>query len=328
MTIEVSLTSSAQETLCPRPVLRAGGLSLRRFLLLVLALTLLAIAADQLAAPILQTSTPLWAAAACLLLIWRRDELPSAFGDGAFEPALSKSRLAVFFAAHFLLILLARWMTSTFQPVAGMPTSAGTVIAAWKLTVLVPTLVLLPLSRSKELLAAYKHEIAAALVVLLTFSPWRILHAIWPWYGQLLCRFVYALAHFFVPGLGYTTALTPTVTGPDLDITILEGCSGMNGFELFGYLFGVVAFLDWNRIRKGRALFAYIAGLLAMVVGNALRITSFVVLGNHGFADFVLRFHLSAGWIFFSVLFLAYLSLTYGWMLKKVNAVVQPQQAE
>lgn len=328
MTSGVSRTSSAEESLRSQPVAQAEGLSVRRFLLLVLALTFLAIAADQIAAPILHTSTPLWATAACLLLAWRREELPSAFGDEVFEQALSKRRLAVFFAAHLLLILLARWMTSTFQPLAGMSTDGGIVIAACKLTVLVPTLALLPRSRWRELLAAFRPEIVAALVVFITYSPWRTPQAIWPWYGQLLGRFVYGLARIAVPGLGYVSGLTPTLTGPDLDITIFQGCSGMNGFELFGYLFGVIAVFDWNRLRKGRALFAYFAGLLVMLVGNALRITSYVVLGNHGFADLVLRFHLSAGWIFFSVLFLAYLSLTYGWMLEKKNAGLPPPQAE
>ena len=46
-------------------------------------------------------------------------------------------------------------------------------------------------------------------------------------------------------------------------------------------------------------------------VGNGLRIVSFVVLGNHGFAEVVARFHLNAGWIFFSVLFLVYLFSIY-----------------
>lgn len=324
MTIGVSLSSSAQESLRLRRVVPAEGLAVRRIFMLVLALTLLAIAADQFAAPILHTNTPLWATAACLLLVWRRDEWPSAFGDGAFKQVLAKRRVAVFFAAHFLVILFARWMTSTFQPLAGTPTAGGIVIAAWKLTLLAPTLVLLPLSRWRELLAAYRPEIVAALVVFITYSPWRTAQIIWPWYGQLLGRFVYTLSRFAVPGMGYVSNLTPILTGPDLDITIFQGCSGLNGFELFGYLFGMVTFFDWNRLRKGPALFAYFAGLLVILVGNAVRIASYVVLGNHGLADFVLRFHLSAGWIFFSVIFLAYLSLTYRWMLKKQTAVLQP----
>ena len=71
---------------------------------------------------------------------------------------------------------------------------------------------------------------------------------------------------------------------------------------------------------------AYGAGLLAMLLDNAIRITSFVVLGNHGFAESVSRFHISAGWIFFSIVFLVYLSMTYGWLLGKRDAATQQQQ--
>jgi exosortase/archaeosortase family protein len=320
LTVKLSLKGSTDQGLASRTVAREGASEVSRSILIVLFLTFVAIATDQYAAPILQTTSPLWATAACLLLVWRQHSSPVYFGNGAFdEQVLSKWRVAAFFTAHVLLILFARWMTGTFQSAAGTPTSTGALIAVWKFTVLAPTLLLLPPSRLKEMLSAYKHEIIAGLVVMATFSPWRVLQAVWPWYGQVLGRFVYELSRFSVPGLGYVNDLTPTLTGPHLDITIVQACSGITGFELFGYLFSLVTLMDWNRLRKGRALFAYFAGLLAVLVGNALRITSFVVFGNHGFADFVLRFHVSAGWIFFSVIFLIHLLYTYGWMLEKAN---------
>lgn len=48
-----------------------------------------------------------------------------------------------------------------------------------------------------------------------------------------------------------------------------------------------------------------------MLGSNALRIVSLVVFGNHGFSETVSQYHLAAGPIFFSVVFLLYLSLTY-----------------
>jgi len=56
-----------------------------------------------------------------------------------------------------------------------------------------------------------------------------------------------------------------------------------------------------------------------MIFGNVVRITSLVVLGNHGFADFVSRFHVNAGWLFFAAIFLIFLSLTYRWMLIRIR---------
>jgi exosortase/archaeosortase family protein len=287
---------------------------------------LVAVAADQFAAPILHSSSPLWATTACLLLVWRRGKIPPSPGDPALELSISMGRVTAFLAAHSVIILLARSLSSTLQAASGAMTVGGTLVAASKVCVLAPTMLLFPLAAWKRMATIYFPEAIAALVVLLTYFPSRALEALWPWYGQLLGRFVYTLARIFVPGLAYLGDSNPTLSGPDLDVTIVPECSGINGIELFDYLFGVVAFLDWNRLRKGRALCAYGAGLLAMLLGNAIRITSFVVLGNHGFAESVSRFHISAGWIFFSIVFLVYLSMTYGWMLGKRDAATQQQQ--
>ena len=222
-----------------------------------------------------------------------------------------------------MLVVAARLLTETVQPLAGRVTAGGTLLAGVKLCVLFPTLLLLPFAQWKKVVRLYAPEAIAGLVVLITFFPRRVLEALWPWYGQALGQFVFLLARFLVPGLGYLKDLDPTLTGPDLDVTIILDCSGINGLELFDILFSLVVISDWNRLCKSRTFFAYFAGLLAMLLGNALRITSFVVLGNHGFAQSVLRFHISAGWIFFSVVFLVYLCLTYRWMLNKRNTPPQ-----
>jgi exosortase/archaeosortase family protein len=305
---------------------RPGSLAASRFLLLGLALTLVAIAADQFAAPILRSSSPPWATTVCLLLVWRRGTVPATPGDPPLELSISIGRLAAFLAAHSALILLARSLSGALQAASGAPTVAGTLVALGKLTVLAPTIILFSIRSWKAITSVYFPEAFAGVVVLLTFFPSRALETVWPWYGQALGRFVSALARIFVPGLAYLADSNPTLSGPELDVTIVPECSGISGLELFDYLFGVVALLDWNRLRKGRALAGYFAGLLAMLLGNAIRITSFVVFGNHGFAESISRFHISAGWIFFSLVFLVYLSIIYSWMLGKRDATAQDQQ--
>lgn len=190
-------------------------------------------------------------------------------------------------------------------------TPANWLITALKFSVFLPTFLLLPWRQWHLVARLYSYEILAAFVVLLTFFPSRFLDALWPWYGQALGRSVFQCSRLFVPTLVYLRSAAPTLSGPQLDVTILPSCSGINGIELFDYLFGFVVFLDWNRLRKGRALLAYFGGLAAILCGNAVRISSFVVFGNHGFADIIARFHISAGWIFFSFVFLFYLSVTY-----------------
>jgi exosortase/archaeosortase family protein len=251
------------------------------------------IAADQFAAPTLDSSSPLWAAAVCLALVWRRDEvgfereIRTSNSNFSADPAaeawtfgFSFARISLFVGAHVLLVSAARFLHEALDAINGTFSFAGWITAVLKLSVLLPTLMLLPLKRCRILARAYAAEGIAALVVLFTFFPGRILASVWSWYGQVLGRLVFLLSGFFVHGLTYTNTLTPTGHGPDLDVTILRACSGISGIELFDYLFAFMALLDWNRLRKGRTLFAYFAGIVAMFAGNALRIASFVILGN------------------------------------------------
>lgn len=322
----MSLSNSPVGSLPSRKISRLADLEAFPSLLLALALTLIAIAADQFAAPILHSTTPLWATSACLLLVWRRGKSPLFAAEAPAAPAHSLGRLAAFAAAHLVLVFLSRTMAGALEPVAGTPTIGGALVGTWKMFILVPTLLLLSVPFWKELVNAYRSESRATVVVLLAASvPGRLLKVLWPWYGQVLGRLAYALARPFVPGLGYDHALYPTLIGPDVDITIEWKCSGIAGFELFSYLFGIVMLVDWNRLRKGRALIAYVVGVFAVLLGNALRITSIVVLGNRG--DSIPQLHVYVGWMFFSSIFLIYLSLTYGWMLDKNKKGPERQQA-
>ncbi len=50
--------------------------------------------------------------------------------------------------------------------------------------------------------------------------------------------------------LAYLADSNPTLSGPELDVTIVPECSGINGLELFDYLLGSVMLLGWNRVNK------------------------------------------------------------------------------
>lgn len=305
----------------------SGSFTAPRIVFFALLLTLLAIVADQFAAPILYSSSPLWAVTASMLLVWRRGKVLCTEDDSPFVPSLPIKRVVPFFAVHGLLILFARTLSGAVQNSSGTTTAAGALLAVSKLCVLAPTVLLFPLAIWKRIARVYFPEAIAGLLVLLTFFPNRALDTNWPWYGQALGRSVYGLARVFVPALIYLRDLNPTLSGPRLDVTIIPECSGISGVELFDYLFGMVMIFDWNRLKKGRALIGYAAGLLAMLLGNTIRITALVILGNRGFTESVARFHVSAGSIFFSIVFLVYLSMTYGWMLGRKSAPAQQQPA-
>jgi exosortase/archaeosortase family protein len=297
----------------PRPTISPA----RKRLTVVLVLTLLAIGADQLLAPITRTSAPLWATFALLLLVWRRGKSNPASGDGDPEQSLFALRLILFVVMHLGLVLVSHFLTARAEPYSGSPTVQGTIVGLGKLAVLAPTFLLLPLSSWKRFLSTYRVEACAALLVLCINVPRRILEATWPWYGQGLGWSVYMLARGLVPGLTYQGGLEPTIVGPRQDTALVLLCSGISAFELLAYVFGFVVLLDWKHLRKARALLIYLGCLFLMLVSNAFRIALLVVLGNRGFADFVMHFHVYAGSLFFCSVFLVYLSLAYKWMTQK-----------
>jgi exosortase/archaeosortase family protein len=307
----VSLTFTSERNFRSQTLFQQGNLTVPQFAFLASLLTLGACAADQFVAPALYSTSPLWAAAVCAALVWRRGDIEFQRLEGAVNIGFSFERIALFVAAHAFLVSLALLLPAALEQLAGTVASMGLITAGLKVSVLLPTLLLLPRERWPIVARTYAAEGIASLIVLFTFFPGRFLAAIWPWYGQVLGSLVFFVSGLFVHGITYAAALSPTIHGPGLDVTILPACSGITGIELFDYLFAFVALLDWNRLRKGRALLAYFGGIAVMLAGNGLRIVSFVVLGNHGFAEVVARFHLTAGWIFFSVLFLVYLFSIY-----------------
>lgn len=300
-----------------------GLLSLYHFVVLLLFLTLAAAAADQFASPVLYSSSPLWATGICLLLVLRRgrSRLPS---PTVSELTFPRVRLALFAGLHLLLVLAALRMGPSLAMAVATDSRTGWLIACLKLLVLGPTVVLIPRKHWEIVVRSYGAELTAGAIALFTFIPTRVFQAIWPWYGQVLGSFCFALASLFVPSPTYTPSLTPTLGGSALDLTILPACSGLSGIELFQCLFLFMTVLDWNRLRKGRTALAYFGGLSVMLFSNALRISSLFVLGNRGFADFVAHFHISAGWLFFSAVFVSYLACTYRLLLFPGNSSSQP----
>ena len=158
-------------------------------------------------------------------------------------------------------------------------------------------------------------ELLAAIVVLLTFFPQRLLTMLWPWYSQTLGRAAYALAALFVPNLICVAGPIPTLAGPKLDVAIMYECSGIDGVCLFQALFALVAAVDWRSLNKSRVLIAYFAGITTMLVANFLRISLLAILGNRGLTTWIVRQHGNFGWTVFTLTFLAFLWISYEWML-------------
>ena len=227
-------------------------------------------------------------------------------------------RVFCFFASHLALIGAGLALGSVWRA----PHSAlqAALLAISKYLILLPTAILLPRAGWRGFDRLYRAEWVAAAIALVSFFPLRIFTMAWPWYGQVLGRSVYALSYLFVPGAGYTPSLTPTLLGPNLDVTIIFGCGGLLGIKLFQILFALVLVMDWNLLNRCRAVAVYFGGLGAMLLANVIRITLLFVLGNTRLRNQVIEYHLSAGWILFTLAFIVYLFAVYRWLLGRARA--------
>jgi exosortase/archaeosortase family protein len=278
---------------------------------LAAGVSLLLISLDFALTPALRNTTPLVATALLACLLARR---LSVLPPNRTGRPISIGRVAVFLALHVSLIAVARSLGTAGS---GYDASMrGGLLAAGKMLVLLPSAILLPRETWKRLTREFRPELVAVGVAFLTYYPFRIFLTTWPVYSKLLAHLVKSLAAVFVSGLGYRAGANPTITGHALDVTIIFYCSGIDGVRLFQILFGFLLVLDWDRLRRWRTLAGYAAGLATFLLANAIRITSMVVIGNRISADLVVRYHLQAGWIYTTCVFLLYLLVAYRWLIR------------
>lgn len=295
----------------------------QRLLVLALGLSLAAVLIDNWTAQALHNRSPVWTLVVLIALVLRRSShmTPDALAGPYFR--WSWLRLVLFALLHAGMVLLARMASTTLVTAAHSSTVTSGLIVPFKYLVLAPTLVLFPVAAWPRLGRKYAAELIAAALVLFTWNPFRTFETLWPWYSVALGRFVHVLASIFAPGLGYSPGLVPTFLGPRLDVSIIFSCGGLQGIQPFQFLFGIIVVADWNRLNKWRALFGYFAGSAAMLLANALRIALLVVLGNRVSPDLVARYHITAGWFFFSLVFVVFLFISYRWLLHRSSPVLR-----
>lgn len=290
-------------------------------------LTLLTITAEYLLVPALYNQSALLALCVLLFLILRAPVNPDDVPGPDSRPAAW--RVLLFLVVNAGILVAAGHFGPRLTSAALTYSIGASALAATKLLILLTPVVLFPWKAWREIARHYNAELIATAMVLFTFLPFRAFATAWPWYSQALGKLIFTIGGLFVPHLSYAAAPFPTLAGPRLDVTIVFGCSGIEGVKLFDYLFGFVALLDWNRFNKMRLLVGYIAGTAAIILTNGLRILLFVIVGNRISADWVSQYHINAGWLFFVTVFVLFLLLTYKWMLQasaQRNALIQSPQ--
>lgn len=287
----------------------------------VLAITFTTLFLAMLLAPGIGNVTPVIDCAFLLLLLVPRYSYDAFLEfSSASLTRLSRSvwRLSVFILLEFIVFVL-MWTIGRNSS----ESHPNLTFAILRYTVLIPGLALMPISEWRRFGRLYRAECVAAGIALCTFYPYRIFTFSWPYYSQTLGRFVYGLAHPFVPSLQFVPDVSPMLAGSGIDTTIIFACSGLQAINLFQILFGFMLIMDWKVLNQRRVLTAYVAGLVIALLANAVRITLLVVLGNRISPGVVERYHIHAGWVFFTFIFVVYLLSAYNWLRGPVQEALK-----
>jgi exosortase/archaeosortase family protein len=265
---------------------------------------------DSVLAPGLNTLAPALSVGLLLSLLARRQPGPVETVTATASLFPRTWRIAAFLLLHATAVVLAlRWQPSLLKlPASGW---LSVMIATAKYVILFPTIVLMPFAKWRAFARAYRAESVAALLTLLTVYPYRVFHALWPWYSQVLGHAAYWLARPAVHGLSFLPDVTPVLAGPALNVVVIQDCGGLGAIELFQLQFAIILIADWNSLSKARAAAAYWLGMGMMLVANALRIGLLVIVGNR-FPEWVQQYHVVASWVFLTAALVVCLLAGYG----------------
>ena len=265
----------------------------------------------------LYNSSTLWAVATLLVLVFRRGQSATARFEKFDLTSLAKWRIAVFVGLQFAIIVLGRRFSVELISTGPSDSAGAALLGAAKLLVFLPGLVLFSASDWGWLVRRYRVEILAAVVVLFTFFPYRLMHTLWPVYSEWIAKLTYYGAKPFVAGIRLVDERLPTIYGPRLALAIGFECAGFSALAAFDTLIAVIAVVDWNSLNPTRLLITYCAGCVTILAANVVRMSLLVVAGNLIGPQYATgRFHVNAGWVFFAMVYFAICSVSYKWMLR------------
>lgn len=277
----------------------------------------LAIVIDFFFAPALYNGSTIWMSATAMLLIYRAGQAPGAERVEIEIPSAA-ARLATFVALDAAIVLAARHFAAPLEAAAASDALDAAARASLKFSVLLPAIALFPSRTWREMLRTFRAEWTAAVVVLLTFFPYRLFHMIFPFYSQVIGKLAYWISRPFVAGTHYLGGPQPIILAPQLDLQIVFACSGLSALVLFDLIIALIAFLDWNELNRSRLFAAYICGSAAILAANILRIGLLVIIGNRIAPAYATgEFHVNAGWLFFAAIYSFIVVGSYRWMLQR-----------
>ena len=159
-------------------------------------------------------------------------------------------------------------------------------------------------------------------LVLAFISFWILENSIklWVFFSKITSKAVYFLLSIFFNGANYTIGANniPVVGIPAVAAKIYAPCSGVEGMVMFLILFTLLVLVDYKKFNMKKVFILYPIGVVGAFVVNILRTFLIFVVGHFTSQEFAVgAFHSNAGWILFTIYFLAFVYFAYPWTKKK-----------
>ena len=134
---------------------------------------------------------------------------------------------------------------------------------------------------------------------------------LWLILSGLTLRVAYSVLGFIYPNLIYQPKGLILGT-PSFPVTITSVCSGIEGITLIVLFLTIYLWLFRKGLRFPQILWLFPLGILAVWLANVVRIVLLIVIGSSFSPDVAMQgFHAHAGWISFTLISLAAISLSH-----------------
>lgn len=170
---------------------------------------------------------------------------------------------------------------------------------------------------TKHMLKTYKNQILTTIIVTVAFFILMLLvQNLWTYFSSAISEMLYRVFSIFFENVTYKPFVASFTMqeggGPLLGINgfraiVGKPCSGIDSFLLFTSLYVLIFILDYRKLDRSKAAFAYLIGIIGMFLVNTVRILLLFIIGAYVDRDFAIGlFHTNAGWLLFIVYFFVF----------------------
>jgi len=166
----------------------------------------------------------------------------------------------------------------------------------------------------KSFFKRFKKELGYFLIFgIITASLMSFVWSLWPYFSVIVLKAVAILLKAI--GANFRIIEPRTIIVGSFGAQIADACSGVYSIFLFTALYLFIAFVDWKKINKIKALILFIPAVAGAFLVNILRVFLLFAVGGYFSKELAMGlYHSYSGMIFFLLYFAIFWFLFYKWM--------------